>query len=143
MTLDRRHFLAVCSRAGVASTLLPGVLYTLAAQAQDTSSAAGPEGAALPKITPEMISAAAALAGVTVSPEQEQVMLEGLQQQREGYASIRALHLANGVAPVYIFDPLPPGAAIETGAQAYGDERSAGGHFDARECGGAGLCDGP
>ena len=59
MTLDRRRFLASCSQAGVASALLPGVLYTLAAQAQDTT-----KPNALAKITPEMLDQAAALAGV-------------------------------------------------------------------------------
>ena len=35
MTLDRRAFLNACTRAGIASPLLPGILYTLAAQAQN------------------------------------------------------------------------------------------------------------
>ena len=38
MTLDRRVFLTTCSRAGVTSALLPGILYTLAAQAQEAAS---------------------------------------------------------------------------------------------------------
>ncbi len=42
------------------------------------------------------------------------MMLEGLNQQRAGYQSIRALHLPNSVAPAYIFDPLPPGATVDT-----------------------------
>ena len=37
MTLDRRSFLAGCSRAGITSALMPGVLYTLAAQAQEAA----------------------------------------------------------------------------------------------------------
>ena len=32
MTIDRRGFLTACSRAGITSALLPGILYTLAAQ---------------------------------------------------------------------------------------------------------------
>ena len=39
MTLDRRSFLAACSRAGITSALMPGVLYTLAAQAQEAPGA--------------------------------------------------------------------------------------------------------
>ena len=42
MTLDRRRFLTACSHAGVASALLPGVLYTLAAQAQGSAAPAKP-----------------------------------------------------------------------------------------------------
>ena len=46
--LDRRAFLNACTRAGIASPLLPGILYTLAAQAQE----AGPDNVAkLPAIT--------------------------------------------------------------------------------------------
>jgi Asp-tRNA(Asn)/Glu-tRNA(Gln) amidotransferase A subunit family amidase len=122
MLLDRRSFFAVCSRAGFASTLLPGALYTMAAHAaaQDTSqSAARPEASqtitdASQKIPLEMIRAAAALAGVTVTPEQEHMMLDGLNQQRQGYTAIRKLQMPNSVAPAYIFDPLPPGAVVDT-----------------------------
>ena len=38
MTLDRRDFLAACSRAGITSALLPGILYTLAARGLKRSS---------------------------------------------------------------------------------------------------------
>lgn len=107
MALDRRAFLSVCSGAGLASALFPGALYTLAAQEK---AASGTE----PKITPEMIDAAAALAGVTVTDEQKKMMLDGLKQQRESYEAIRKLHLPNSVAPAYVFDPLPPGAKVST-----------------------------
>ena len=36
MPLNRRAFLNACSAAGIASPLLPGILYTLAVQAQET-----------------------------------------------------------------------------------------------------------
>ena len=52
MTLDRRGFLAACSRAGIISALFPGVLYTLASQAQESSDT---DQSKPPKITPEMI----------------------------------------------------------------------------------------
>src|ERR1700749_551121 len=86
MPLDRRHFLAVCSAAGLAGTLLPGTLYTLAAQAEQRGSEA-------PKIsqpiTNEMIEAAAALAGVPLTSEQRAMMLDDLNQQRKAYDAIR------------------------------------------------------
>jgi len=110
MALDRRDFLTVTGRFGLASTLFPGALYTLAAQAQsDEQKPSAPE---LPKITPEMIDQAAALAGITIAPEYRQAMLGALNQQRGGYEAIRKLHLPNSVAPAYVFDPLPPGAKI-------------------------------
>jgi Asp-tRNA(Asn)/Glu-tRNA(Gln) amidotransferase A subunit family amidase len=108
--LDRRSFLALTSRLGIASTLFPGALYTLAAQAQQTGSATPQQ----PKITPEMIDQAAALAGIAIAPDQKQMMLEGLNQQRDGYEAIRKLRLPNSIPPAYIFDPLPPGATVST-----------------------------
>jgi len=107
MTLDRRTFLSTCSRFGFASTLFPGALYTLAAQDKTAPDAK-------PKITPEMIDAAAALAGVSIAADQKQAMLDGLNQQHEAYDAIRKLRLPNSVPPAYIFDPLPPGAKVST-----------------------------
>ncbi len=109
MKLDRRHFLSVTGRFGLASTLFPGALYALAAQAQ--AAAGSPE---LPKITPEMIEQAAALAGITIAQEYRQMMLDGLNEQREGYARVRALHMPNSVPPAFVFDPLPPGETVNT-----------------------------
>jgi Asp-tRNA(Asn)/Glu-tRNA(Gln) amidotransferase A subunit family amidase len=110
MTLDRRAFLSTCGSLGFASTLLPGTLYTLAAQAQS----GGDSKNTTAKITNAMIDQAAALAGVAVSDEQKKMMLDGLNQQRESYDEIRKLHLPNSIAPAYVFDPLPPGAVVST-----------------------------
>jgi Asp-tRNA(Asn)/Glu-tRNA(Gln) amidotransferase A subunit family amidase len=109
MPLDRRSFLSVTARLGFASTLLPGTLYTLAAQAQTA-----PDAQTAPKITSEMIDSAAALAGITVTAEQKKLMLDGLNQQRQAYDAIRKLQLPNNVPPAYVFNPLPPGATIES-----------------------------
>ena len=106
MTLDRRAFLNACATAGVASPLLPGILFTLAAQAQETGAAGKP--IELAGITPEMIDQAAELAGVgPFTDEQKQTMLDGLNEQRGNYAPIRALHLPNSVTPAFVFHPLP------------------------------------
>jgi Asp-tRNA(Asn)/Glu-tRNA(Gln) amidotransferase A subunit family amidase len=116
MPLDRRTFLAITSSAGLASTLFPGALYTLAAQAESQAQPTA-QGPATPKpapITLEMIDAAAALAGITVTPEQSKMMLDGLNQQRDAYSVIRKLHLPNSVPPAYVFDPLPPGETVST-----------------------------
>lgn len=105
MTLDRRAFLNACTSAGIASPLLPGILYTLAAQAEEPAS---PTGAALSKITVEMLDRAAELAGVgPFTPEQKKMMLDGLNDQRSQYEKIRALDLPNSVAPAFVFHPLP------------------------------------
>jgi Asp-tRNA(Asn)/Glu-tRNA(Gln) amidotransferase A subunit family amidase len=115
MTLDRRGFLAACSRAGITSALLPGVLYTLAAQAEQAAPEANAPGkpAELAKITAEMIDQAAALAGVgPFTPEQKQMMLDGLKDQRGSYEAIRELKLANSVPPAYVFHPLGANAKL-------------------------------
>src|SRR5580692_8016843 len=130
MPLNRRAFLNACSAAGIASPLLPGILYTLAAQAQESApaapSTAGAGGAAaatapavpmrdLPKITPEMLDQAATMAGVgPFDAEQKKMMLDGLNDQRSGYDKIRALNIPNSVPPAYVFHPGPatqPGEA--------------------------------
>jgi Asp-tRNA(Asn)/Glu-tRNA(Gln) amidotransferase A subunit family amidase len=104
MTLDRRAFLHACSCAGIASPLLPGILLTLSAQAQEA--APGVKAATLPKITAEMLDRAAELAGVgPFTAEQKKMMLDGLNDQRDAYAQIRALKLTNDVPPAYVFHP--------------------------------------
>jgi Asp-tRNA(Asn)/Glu-tRNA(Gln) amidotransferase A subunit family amidase len=109
MTLDRRGFLAACSRAGMVSPLLPGVLYTLIAQGQQ---AAGTDQSKPPKITPEMIDQAAVLAGLDPFPsEQKQMMLDALVDNNGSYKAIRKLDLPNSVAPAFVFHPLPAAAA--------------------------------
>lgn len=105
MPLDRRVFLTVCSSVGVTSTLFPGVLYTLAAQAQE---ATGTDQSKPPKITPEMIDAAAILAGVgPFTDEQKKMMIDGLVDQNGSYKALRKLKLPNSVQPAYAFQPFP------------------------------------
>ncbi len=111
MAFERRHFLAWTGRFGLASTLFPGTLWTLAVQAQQQRDG-GTAGLPLPKITPELIEQAAGIAGVNIAPEYRQMMIEGLNAQREASAALRRLHLPNSVPPAYIFDPLPPGARV-------------------------------
>jgi Asp-tRNA(Asn)/Glu-tRNA(Gln) amidotransferase A subunit family amidase len=116
MSLDRREFLAIGSRFGLASTLFPGVLYMLATQAEAQAGSAGGSGGApeLPKITPEMIDQASVLAGISLPAEDRQAMLDGLNEDRQGYIRIRKLHLPNSVPPAFFFDPLPPHVSVET-----------------------------
>jgi Asp-tRNA(Asn)/Glu-tRNA(Gln) amidotransferase A subunit family amidase len=110
MTLDRRNFLTACSRAGITSALLPGVLYTLASQAQEAANA---DQSKPPTITPEMIDQAGILAGVgPFTAEQKKMMIEGLVDQNGSMKAIRKLKLANSVAPAFVFHPLPANAEL-------------------------------
>jgi Asp-tRNA(Asn)/Glu-tRNA(Gln) amidotransferase A subunit family amidase len=98
--LDRRAFLAVCSRLGLTSTLLPGVLWAMAD--------------AKPKVTREMIDSAARIADVPIADEYKEMMLEGLNGYAESFDAIYQLHIKNEVAPAVIFDPVLPGMKFET-----------------------------
>jgi Asp-tRNA(Asn)/Glu-tRNA(Gln) amidotransferase A subunit family amidase len=120
MTLNRRAFLNACSATGIASPLFPGILFTLATQAQEPTPEATPEavpsaataaaaGRDLPMITFEMIDQAAALAGVgPFTGDQKKMLLDGLSDQRASYDKIRSLNIANSVPPAYVFHPQPP-----------------------------------
>jgi Asp-tRNA(Asn)/Glu-tRNA(Gln) amidotransferase A subunit family amidase len=100
--LDRRNFMKTCAGMGLAGTLLPGVLWV---QAQA-------EGAK--KITKEMIDRAAAVAGVPISDEYKEMMLENLNDQAKGYEEIYKLRISNSVDPALVFDPVLPGMKLET-----------------------------
>jgi Asp-tRNA(Asn)/Glu-tRNA(Gln) amidotransferase A subunit family amidase len=105
MSLDRRRFLAACSGAGVSSVLFPGILYTLAAQAQEPENT---DQSKPPKITPEMIDQAAIMAGIGPFPaEQKQMMIDGLVDQNGSCKAIRKLKLPNSVPPAFVFHPMP------------------------------------
>jgi Asp-tRNA(Asn)/Glu-tRNA(Gln) amidotransferase A subunit family amidase len=85
---------------GLGATLFPGVLW---AQAQGK-----------PKITKDMIDAAAEIADVKIADEYKEMMLDDLNNAAKGYESIYALHMPNSVAPALIFDPVLPGMKFET-----------------------------
>ena len=100
--IDRREFVERCAGMGLASTLLPGVLW---AQAQAKGAA---------KITKEMIDDAAAVAGVGISDEYKQMMLDNLNEQAKGYDAIYDLHIPNSVEPALLFDPVLASTKYET-----------------------------
>jgi Asp-tRNA(Asn)/Glu-tRNA(Gln) amidotransferase A subunit family amidase len=107
--LDRRKFLSAGSAAGVASALFPGVLYTLAAQAQEaTAQQSGSDQSKPPKITPELIDAAAEMAGVgPFTAEQKKMMIDGLVDVNGSMKAIRRMNLPNSVGPSFVFHPQP------------------------------------
>jgi hypothetical protein len=72
--LDRRDFLAVCSRFGLTTTLLPGVLWAMADEKG--------------KITREMIDNAAAIADVHILDEYKEMMLDSLTTYAKDYEAI-------------------------------------------------------
>lgn len=65
-------------------------------------------------LTADMLEAAANVAGLTLTLEQRQMMLEGVRANREGLTAIRAMKLPNAVAPAVVFDPRPGGFTMPT-----------------------------
>jgi Asp-tRNA(Asn)/Glu-tRNA(Gln) amidotransferase A subunit family amidase len=115
--VDRRRFLGVCSALGLGQTLLPGVLWGMAAQTGTSAvktEAAEVDHDHLAAITPEMIDAAAAMAAVKLTDEQKKMVLEGLKQQRDSVLVIRSMKIPNSVAPAFVFDPVPAGMKLDT-----------------------------
>lgn len=118
--MDRREFLERCGAAGLAQTLFPGALLGLMAQnasAQAVTTYDAPRISEHPEITPAMLDAAAAIAGITLTDEQKTVMLGDVISQLKGIQAIRDLHLPNSVAPADVFDPRPIGFAMPHAAQ--------------------------
>lgn len=105
---SRRKFLAVSATFGVAHTLFPGVLLGMA----EAQSAAAPEKKEAPKITKAMIDDAATIAGVHISDEYKEMMLDNLNDALKDYDYIHGLHLQNSVSPALIFQPILPGAKL-------------------------------
>jgi Asp-tRNA(Asn)/Glu-tRNA(Gln) amidotransferase A subunit family amidase len=126
LATGRRRFLALCTAAGLGQTLLPGALLAMAQAPAGSSATAGsaPQatpgpGAAvpladLPKITPEMLEAAANVAGIRLTPEQRQTILQSVTGQRQTAVRLRQVHLENAVAPADIFNPVPAGMKLDT-----------------------------
>ena len=119
----RRRFLAVFAAAGVGSglgaSLFPGALLAVATGAAEAQhGGSGDESAAaaagLPKITDAMIEAAAAIAGVSFTPEQRKVMLESVNGQRDDVVEVRKITLADSVAPSLVQNPALPGTTFDT-----------------------------
>ncbi|MFI5248397.1 MAG: amidase [Gemmatimonadales bacterium] len=96
--LDRRLFLAACSRMGLGASLFPGTLWALAHRTGT--------------VTKDMIEQAAIIADVPIPPEYRDAMLGSLNDFVDGYDAIHDLHLPNSVAPALDFNPAPPAAKV-------------------------------
>jgi Asp-tRNA(Asn)/Glu-tRNA(Gln) amidotransferase A subunit family amidase len=96
---DRRAFLAVCATAGLASTVLPGILW---AQIQPGTRT----------ITLEMIRESARLAGLTLSDAEAQDLAASLSSLSKHAEQIDKATLTNASPLPLHFDPRPPGIDI-------------------------------
>lgn len=101
-TLGRRRFFSGAVKAGGAAALSSLFLSELALAAEANA------------ITKADVAAAADVAGLTFTAEQEEMMLEDLQSRLKAYAAIHELNIPNSVAPALDFNPVLPGMTFET-----------------------------
>src|SRR3954470_17096961 len=97
-TTDRRAFMAYFTSIGLGATLLPGVLWSQANQAQQGT-----------PITKEMVAAAEQLSGLEFTDEERTAIAQGLAQSRRNYQTLHTAPLNSSVFPSFVFDPVPPG----------------------------------
>src|SRR4030066_782773 len=103
-TIDRRRFLGYFAAAGLGGTLLPG---SLLAVAQDA-----------PEVKPEMVAAAAGIAGVPLTPEAEKAIAEGLNRRGgllQNFQALRDMKLANDTPSALVVNPALPGTKLPKG----------------------------
>ena len=92
--------MAYFSGAGLATTLLPGVLW---AKMQEERAK---------RITAAMLKDALAIAGLEFTEEEREQLVNGLNQNLERYDNIRKLGLQDLAPPLY-FSPLVPGTKLD------------------------------
>src|SRR4029079_7116009 len=93
-SLDRRRFVALCGAMGIGATAAPQLL---AAAEKEKG-----------KITRGDLTAVEDLTGLHFSDPERELMLQGLEEQRQGYGRLRKVVLDNSVPPALRFDPAPP-----------------------------------
>jgi Asp-tRNA(Asn)/Glu-tRNA(Gln) amidotransferase A subunit family amidase/Asp-tRNA(Asn)/Glu-tRNA(Gln) amidotransferase C subunit len=99
---DRRRFLAFFSSIGLASTLLPGVLW---ARVQEEKAV---------KIDASMIEDAEKIAGLEFTENERELMTRGLNDQVQRFRQLRELPITNDDAPAVQFRALLPSMRLAT-----------------------------
>jgi len=99
---QRRRFIEYFALSGLSSTLLPGVLW---GKLQEQSAQ---------KITLEMLRDAEEIAGLDFTDAQREMMLKGVNQNRDIYKELRQVHLDVSVPPAFRFSPILPGMRFDT-----------------------------
>ena len=99
--VDRRQFLEACSAAGL-SGLFPGALYAQVADDEDDE----------PSITTDHVAAAEAIAGLSLTDDERELLVENLNDNLGQYGAIREQEIPNARAPASTFDPRRGGADI-------------------------------
>ncbi|GMQ81431.1 MAG: amidase [Rhodothermia bacterium] len=98
-SFNRRQFLESTALLGVAGSLFPSEFpsrHTSASYAESIRTGS---------ITVEAIEKAERVAGLKFTPEQRELMLEGLIDRLDNFQALRDLQIPNEVAPCQFFDP--------------------------------------
>jgi len=95
---NRRRFMKDISSMGLGAALFPGALAALARDRE--------------KISVEMIKQAEKIAGLEFSDEERREIVEDLNRFRDGFDSLRDLHMGNSVPLSLYFNPVPPGKKL-------------------------------
>jgi Asp-tRNA(Asn)/Glu-tRNA(Gln) amidotransferase A subunit family amidase len=97
----RRRFMTTLSLLGLGGGLFPGVLWAKYQQAR--------------RITAAMVADAEAVAGIELTEEWREKVVDGVNDYAEGYAQVRELDISNAVYPALVFDPALPDERVPAG----------------------------
>ena len=95
---NRRRFMWYFSSMELGAAFFPGALAAMAGDRE--------------KISAEVIKEAEKIAGLEFSDEERQKMVEDLNCFRDGFESLRSLHMSNSVPLSLYFNPVPPGKKL-------------------------------
>jgi Asp-tRNA(Asn)/Glu-tRNA(Gln) amidotransferase A subunit family amidase len=110
--VNRRRVLSYFGAIGLGGTLLPGALLAVA---QDAS-----------EITPEMVAVAARIAGLSLSPEAEKAVADGLKRRGgllQDFQALRNMALGNNTPSALVFNPVLPGTSLPAGRSSLRTEK--------------------
>jgi len=103
----RRRFMATFASTGLGATLVPGVLW---ARLQDSGAQ---------RVSLAMVNEALKLAGVEVSDEEKNGLVESANRNLANYDDLKKLHIPPDVSPPFHFSPLTPGMTVNKTRQPF------------------------
>lgn len=103
---NRRAFLSACASLGLAPAMATVLWQDVRAQAAPAA-ASGRAPAPQAKLTREQVVAAEAVAGLTFTDAEREMMLDNLNASLQSMARLREVRIPNSVAPALAFVPLP------------------------------------
>ena len=101
MRLARRDFVAICASLGIGGTVFPRELARCMRNGAPISA--------------ETIACAEEISGLSLTPEQRELLVEDLQEHLEDYEALRALELPNSIPSALSFDPRMSGTMPPSG----------------------------